>query len=166
MAVLSSLPVGHVIKVLCELCQVGTLLFILFLCPKQNFWDLPRKERRGVGKYHTLKWDFYPKIPSCSLCSQPLAGTRSAVSCNPAGVWESWQGIPDIAQGPNPPSALSPPSSLYLDFIEEFSIQQGQLLGYFMAVEIVQRPWPVENNEEVQRLRKCDLVFYLSCILN
>lgn len=82
MAALSSLPVGHVIKVLCELCQVGTLLFILFLCPKQNFWNLPRKERRGVGKYHTLKWDFYPKIPSCSLCSQPLAGTRPAVPYN------------------------------------------------------------------------------------
>lgn len=40
------------------------------------------QRRRGEGKYHTLKWDFYPKIPSCSLCSQPLAGTRPAVPYN------------------------------------------------------------------------------------
>lgn len=158
MAVLSSLPVGHVIKVLCELCQVGTLLFILFLCPKQNFWDLPRKKRRGVGKSHTLKWDSQLQPLLTATCCDQL--------CPTAGVWESWQGIPDIAEGPNPPTALSPPLSLYLDFIEEFSIQQGQLLGYFMTVEIMQCPWPVENNEEVQRLRKCDLFSYLSCILN
>lgn len=154
MAVLSSLPVGHVIKVLCELCQVGALLFILFLCPKQNFWDLPRKKRKGVVKYHTFKWDFCPTIPSCSLCPQPLADPRSAVPYNPTGVWQSWQGIPEIAEDPTPPTALSPSSSPYLDFIEEFSIQQGQLLGNFMTVEIMQCPWPVENKEEVERLRK------------
>lgn len=160
MAVLSSLPVGHVIKVLCELCQVGALLFILFLCPKQNFWDLPRKKRREVRKYHTLKWDFYPKILSCShlLTQDQLCPTIQQVSGR--------AGIPEIAESPIPPTALSPSSSLYLDFIEEFSIQQGQLLGYFMTVEIMQCPWPVENKEEVQRLRKCNLFSYLSCILN
>lgn len=35
-----------------------------------------------MGKYHTLKWDFCLKIPSRSLCSQPLADTSSAVSYN------------------------------------------------------------------------------------
>lgn len=70
---------------LCELCQVGALLFILLLCPEQNFWDLPRKKRR-VGKYHTLKWDFCLKIRSRSLWSQPFADTSSAVSYNPTGV--------------------------------------------------------------------------------
>uniref|UniRef100_A0A8C9MLH6 Uncharacterized protein n=1 Tax=Serinus canaria TaxID=9135 RepID=A0A8C9MLH6_SERCA len=64
----------------------------------------------------------------------------------------------------NPPTALSPSTSLYLNFIEEFSIQQGQLLSNFMTVEIMQCPWPVENKQEVPRLRKCDLFSYLSSL--
>lgn len=99
MAVLSSLPVGHVIKVLCELCQVGTLLFILFFCPKQNFWDLPRKERREVGKHNTLKWDFYPKIPSCSLCSQISCVLQSS-RCQRAG--REYQTLQKVQTLPQP----------------------------------------------------------------
>lgn len=120
------------------------------------------KEERS-GKTPHIKMGFPPQDSQ----SKPLL-TASCCDqlCPTAGVWESWQGIPDIAEGPNPPTALSPSLSLYLDFIEEFSIQQGQLLSYFMTVEIMQCPWPVENNEEVQRLRKCDLFSYLSCILD
>lgn len=46
------------------------------------------------------------------------------------------------------PSALPLSLSLYLDFIEEFSIQEGQLLGYFMTVEIMQGPWPAGKKDE------------------
>lgn len=110
---------------LCELCQVGALLFILLLCPEQNFWDLPRKKRR-VGKYHTLKWDFCLKIRSCSLWSQPFADTSSAVSYNPTGVLGELVGNTRDYRGgvcSNPSlTALTPSSSLYLNFIEEFSI--------------------------------------------
>ena len=85
MDALSSLPVGHVIKVLCELRQVGALLFILLFRPKQNFWYLPRKKNRGVGEYHTLSWDLCLKTPSHSLCSWSFADTSSA---SPAVCWE------------------------------------------------------------------------------
>lgn len=33
-------PIAHVVKVLCELSQVWTLLFILLFGPKQHLWDL------------------------------------------------------------------------------------------------------------------------------
>lgn len=79
---------------LCELCQVGALLFILLFRPKQNFWYLPRKKKRGVGEYHALARDFCLKIPSHSLRSQSFADTSSAVSYNAAGVL----GIPEIAE--------------------------------------------------------------------
>lgn len=106
MGALSSLPVGHVIKVLCELRQVGALLFILLFRPKQNFWYLPRKKNRGVGEYHTLSWDLCLKIPSHSLCSWSFADTSSAVSC---GVL----GIAGIAEGMcADPSSLCPPPAL------------------------------------------------------
>lgn len=130
--------------------------------PKAKLLGSAKEEEERGEKIPHIKMGFLPQDSEL----QPLADTRSAVPYNPAGVWESWQGIPEIAEGPIPPTALSPSSSLYLDFIEEFSIQQGQLLGYFMTVEIMQCPWPVENKEEVQRLRKCNLFSYLSCILN
>lgn len=39
-------PIAHVVKVLRELGQVGTLLLVLLLGPKQDLWDL--KGRRDV----------------------------------------------------------------------------------------------------------------------
>lgn len=68
-----------------------------------------------------LARDFCLKIPSHSLCSQSFADTSSAVSYNAAGVL----GIAEIAEivcVQIPPSALTPSLSLYLDFIEEFSV--------------------------------------------
>lgn len=38
-------PVAHVVKVLCELSQVWTLLFILLLGPKQHLRDLEKISR-------------------------------------------------------------------------------------------------------------------------
>lgn len=143
MGAVSSLPVGHVIKVLCELRQVGALLFILLFCPKQNFWYLPRKKNRGVAEHHTSSWDFCLRIPSCSLWPWSFADTSSAVLCIVLGIPEIAEGCVQVS-----PSALPPSLSSYLDFIEEFSIQEGQLLGYFMTVEIMQGPRPAGKKDE------------------
>lgn len=58
-----------------------------------------------------------------------------SISCHTRAVLQSGQGTPEMAPTPS--------SSLYLNFVEEFSIQEGQLLGYFVAVEIMQGPWSV-----------------------
>lgn len=34
------IPVRHVIEVFCKLSEIGALLFVLFLCPQQDFRDL------------------------------------------------------------------------------------------------------------------------------
>lgn len=34
------IPVRHVIEVFGELSEIGALLFVLFLCPQQDFGDL------------------------------------------------------------------------------------------------------------------------------
>ena len=42
-------PVAHVVKVLCELGEVGTLLFILLLGPQQHLWNLEEDRRVTTG---------------------------------------------------------------------------------------------------------------------
>lgn len=53
--------------------------------------------------------------------------------------------------GPNP--TLTPPLSLYLNLVEELSVEQGQLLSDLVAVEIMQSAWPVGSKDEVSRIR-------------
>lgn len=43
-------PITHVVKVLCELSQVGTLLLILLLRPKQNLWNLEEKKESWLSR--------------------------------------------------------------------------------------------------------------------
>lgn len=50
--------------------------------------------------------------------------------------------------GKGQPSS-QPCSTPYLYFIKELSIQQGQLLGYFMAVKVMQSPRPRRQRHEM-----------------
>lgn len=47
------IPIAHVVKVLCELSQVRTLLLILLLGPKQNFGNL----KENTEESRAQSWD-------------------------------------------------------------------------------------------------------------
>lgn len=123
----------------------SSLHFVLL--PKAELLGSAKKGEERSGKIQHIKMGFLPQDSQL----QPLftATCWHKISC----VLHSSRCLGELAgntrhcRKSNP--SHSPFSSLYLDFIEEFSIQQGQLLSYFMTVEIMQCPWPVENKEEV-----------------
>ena len=49
------LPIAHIVKVLCELSQIGTLLLILFLGPKQHLRNL-EGEQKSEEQLSAIVW--------------------------------------------------------------------------------------------------------------
>lgn len=115
----------------------SSLHFVLL--PKAELLGSAKKGEERGGKTQHIKMGFLPQDSQLQpLFPDQLCPTIQQVSELAGNTRHCRKSKP----------SHSPFSSLYLDFIEEFSIQQGQLLGYFMTVEIMQCPWPVENNEE------------------
>ena len=107
-----ALPVGHVVEVLRELGQVGAFLLILLFGPKQNLRNLKKEV------------DWMELEPSGFSVMGRFSCLGTSSGCLPRAT-DSFLPSPQ------------PCSMPYLYFIKELGVQQGQLLSYLMAVEVV-----------------------------